>query len=92
MMIYVLSVYGKKRSKNIEHRPVNGIEPVSRKKGQIPTSNRLRPKECFERDGCARGGSDICDHSTNPVKAKNTASCEARVYVVSDTPFKLGGK
>ena len=54
--------------KNIELSPINGLEPASNEKGQMPTSSRLRPKEIFKRDRCASGWLDIYDHSTNPVQ------------------------
>ena len=47
--------------------PNNGLKPASHKKRQMPISNRLHPKEIFERNRCASGWSHIYDHSTNPV-------------------------
>ena len=44
---------------NIELSPLSGLEPALRKKGQMPISNQLRPKEFFERDRGARDWSDI---------------------------------
>ena len=55
-------------AKNIELSSINGLEPATDEKGRVPISNRLRPKEIFERDRCASGWSDIYNHSTNPVK------------------------
>ena len=62
---------GKTIAKNIEFSPINGLEPASHEKGQVPISNRLRPKEIFKRNRCASGWSYIYDHSTNPVKNNN---------------------
>ena len=62
---------GKTIEKNIELSPSNGIEPATRDKGRVPISNRLRPREIFERDRCASGWSDIYNHSTNPVNVFN---------------------
>ena len=77
------SVYGKNDRKNIELSPINGLEPAAHEKGRVPISNRLRPKEIFERDRCASGWSDIYDHSTNPVNTSrqltyNQFSCSSR--------------
>ena len=47
----------------------NGLKPATHENGLMPISNRLRPKEIFDRDRCAHGWSVIYDHSTNPVKA-----------------------
>ena len=59
---------GKTIENNIEVSPINGFEPASHEKSRVPISNRLRPKEVFERNLCASDWSDIYDHSTNPVK------------------------
>ena len=72
MSLRFLSVYGKNDRKNIELSVVNGLEPASHDKDRMVISNRLRPKENFERDRCASGWSFIYDHSTNPV---NKSSC-----------------
>ena len=58
---------GKMIAKNTKLSPSNGLEPATHEKVQMPISNRLRPKEFFERDHCATGWSYIYDHSTNPV-------------------------
>ena len=61
---------GKTIKKNTEASPFNGLEPATHEKGQMPISNRLRPKERSDRDRCAIGWSDIYDHSTNPVNTE----------------------
>ena len=58
---------GKTIETNIELSPINGLEPASHEKGRVPISNRLRPKDIFQRNRCASDWSDICDHSNNPV-------------------------
>ena len=45
-----------KRSKKIEHRPITGLDPASREKGQMLISNQLCPKEIFERDSAPAAG------------------------------------
>ena len=48
MMIYFLSVYRKNISKNIEHRPINGLEPALREERTNADLDPIAPQRILQ--------------------------------------------